>query len=156
MRIPLLGIASVLVLCACSGQPADSGVSYAIHGYSCCTEITGNNTWHAGQHVTLHWQPQSPGTTTNANPHQIVLTVSLTGPFPSVDALKQATSQGSKPAGAKTINADLLAVNDRTSATPASQLDLPSDLPPGYYNLATQSASAGLSAGGAAVVDVVP
>jgi hypothetical protein len=155
MRIRLLGIAGGLLLSACSGQPADSGVSYAVNTYNCCTEITGNNTWHAGQQLTLHWQPRSGGTTTDTTPHQLVLSVSLIGPFASVDALKKAIGQGTKPAGLRTITAVPLTVNDRTNQAPVSQLELPSDLPPGYYNLGTKTSSAGFSAGGGAVVIVV-
>ncbi len=156
MRIRLLGIAGGLLLSACSGQPSDSGVIYGYHGYQCCIEITGNDNWLAGQHVTLHWQPTPPARTTDPTPHHVLLSVSLTGPFATVDALKQSLSQGTKPAGLRTITAIPVTVDDRNFQTPASQLDLPSDLAPGYYNLATQSSSAGLSVGGAAVVYVVP
>src|SRR5438270_8973041 len=128
MRVPISALVAGLLLSACSTQPASSGVSYAVHSYACCAEITGNNSWHAGQHVTLHWQPQPPATTTDAKPHQISLSISLTGPFASVDALKQATSQGTKPAGVRTIDAAPVAVNDRDVVSPSSQLDLPADL----------------------------
>jgi len=47
-------------------------------------------------------------------------------------------------------------VNDRDVLAPASELDFPSDLPPGYYNLATNAAEASGSAGGGAIVIVVP
>ena len=94
--------------------------------------------------------------TTDSNKHTIVLSVSLTGPFATVDALKQATTQGSKPPGVRTVNAAPVSVNDRTFSTPVSQLDLPADLPAGYYNLATQAAQGGGSAGGGAIVIVVP
>lgn len=69
------------------------------HSYKCCTENTGNLTWHAGQSVALHWQSTPAVMTTDSNRHTIFLSVSLTGPFASVDALKQAISHGSKPAG---------------------------------------------------------
>lgn len=141
-----------LVLSGCGEQPA----MYGTHSYSCCTENTGNLTWHAGQRLALHWQPTPPGLTTDASPHQIVLSVSLTGPFASVDVLKQATSQRSKPAGVRTVSAAPVSVDDRIVVSPVSQLDLPADLPPGYYNLATQAAEAGGSAGGGAIVIVVP
>jgi hypothetical protein len=141
-----------LVLSACGQQPA----IYGAHSYNCCAENTGNLTWHAGQSVALHWQPTPPVQTTDPNPHQIVLSVSLTGPFASVDTLKQATSQGTKPAGVRTVSAAPVSVDDRTVLSPMSQLTLPADLPPGYYNLATQAAEAGGSAGGGAIVIVVP
>ena len=154
VRIRFLAIAGGLALSACAGS-ASSGAIYSSHSYNCCVENTGTLSWHAGQRVTLHWQPTPPVTTTDPNPHQIVLSISLTGPFPSVDALKQATSQGLKPAGVTIINAAPITVNDRDVVAPASELDLPSDLAPGYYNLAQQAAEGGQSAGGGAIVNVV-
>lgn len=141
-----------VVLSGCGEQPA----FYGSHSYSCCTENTGNLIWHAGQRVTLHWQPTPPGRTTDPNPHQIVLSLSLTGPFANVDALKQAIGQGSKPGGVRTVTAAPVSVNDRIVLSPISQLDLPADLPPGYYNLAMQAGNAGGSSGGGAIVIVVP
>lgn len=140
-----------LVLSACGEQPA----IYGAHSYNCCTENTGTLTWHAGQRVTLHWQPTPPVRTTDPNPHLIVLSIILTGPFANVEALKQAISQGSKPPGTRTITAVPVSANDRIVEAPASQLELPADLPPGYYNLGTQAAEAGGSAGGGAIVIVV-
>jgi hypothetical protein len=155
VRIRILAVAGGLVLSACSSQPATSGVIYGSHSYTCCVENVGILSWHAGQHVTLHWQPTPPVTTTDPNPHQIVLSISLTGPFPSVDALKQATSQGVRPPGVTTINAAPVKVNDRDVVAPASELDLPADLAPGYYNLAQTAAEGSQSAGGGAIVTVV-
>jgi hypothetical protein len=94
--------------------------------------------------------------TTDDNRHQIVLSVSLTGPFASIDALKQATTQGLNPAGVRRVDARSVSADDRTFSAPISQLDLPADLPPGYYNLATKSTEAGGSAGGGAIVIVAP
>ena len=144
-----------LVVCACSGQPS-SGITYATYTYACCSENTGNLTWHAGQHVTLHWQAKAGRQTADAITHPIVLSAVLTGPFSTVDALKQATGQGQKPSGVRIITAAPVSVNDRTVATPASELELPSDLPPGYYNLETRTAEGGQSAGGGAIVVVAP
>ena len=152
MRTGILVIVIGLLLSGCGQQPA----FYAAHSYSCCTENTGNLTWHAGQSVTLHWQSTPGGMTTDDNRHQIVLSVSLTGPFASIDALKQATTQGLKPAGVRTVDAPSVSADDRTFSVPISQLDLPADLPPGYYNLATKSTEAGGSAGGGAIVIVAP
>ena len=155
MRIASLAMAGALLFSACSAQPASSDTFYGRHNYSCCTENTGTLSWHAGQHITLHWQPTPPERTTDPTSHQIVLSISLTGPFPNVDALKQATSQGVRPAGVTTITAVPVKVNDRDVVTPASELDLPSDLAPGYYNLATQTAGVGGSSGGGAIINVV-
>jgi len=152
VRAGILVVVIGLVLSGCGQQPA----FYAAHSYNCCTENTGNLTWHAGQSVALHWQSNPAAMTTDSTPHTIVLSVSLTGPFATVDALKQATTQGLKPAGVRTINAAPVSVNDRTFLTPVSQLDLPADLLPGYYNLAQEAAQGRGSAVGGAIVIVAP
>ncbi len=152
VRIHILAMAGGLILSACAEQPA----IYGAHSYSCCVETVGTTWWHAGQTLTLHWQPTPPGRTTDPTRHQIVLSLNLTGPFANVDALKQAISQGSKPAGVRTISATPVFANDKTVEAPASQLQLPADLPPGFYDLATQTVEAGQSWGGGAIVKVVP
>jgi hypothetical protein len=85
-----------------------------------------------------------------------VLSLNLTGPFANVDALKQAISQGSKLAGVRTISAAPVFANDKVVEAPASQLYLPADLPPGFYNVASQTVEAGQSLGGAAIIKVIP
>jgi hypothetical protein len=152
MRV--LAMAGCLLLSACAEQPT----IYGAHSYSCCLETISpyNLTWHPGQSLTLHWQSTYPGRTTDPTARQIVLSLSLTGPFASVDALKQAISQSSKPAGVRTISAAAVFANDKRVEEPASQLDLPADLPPGYYNLATQAAEGGDSWGGSGIIKVIP
>jgi len=145
-------MAGGLMLSACAEQPAMFGA----HSYSCCAEMIGTTWLHAGQNLTLHWQPTPPHRTTDATADPIVLSLSLTGPFANVDALQQAISQGLKPAGVRTINAAPVSANDRMVEAPASQLLLPADLPPGFYNLATQTTESGQSSGGGAVVKVIP
>jgi hypothetical protein len=152
MRTGFLVIVIGVVLSGCGQPPA----FYAAHSYNCCIENTGNLTWHAGEKVTLTWQPTPGGMTTDDNRHQIVLSVSLTGPFATVDTLKQATSQGSKPPGVRTVTTAPVSADDRTFSTPISELDLPADLPPGYYNLATQTAQGTGAARGGAIVIVIP
>ena len=148
----VLALAAAVVLAACTGP--QSNVFYASHGYACCAELAGNATWHPAQQLALHWTPEPQRMTTDDVPHQIVLKLSLTGPFDTVDALKRAISQ--RAAGARTINAEPLTVNDRTYDTPVSMLRLPADLAPGYYNLDAESSSAGGSSGGGAVVIISP
>jgi hypothetical protein len=48
-----------------------------------------------------------------------------------------------------------MTVNDRDVVAPASELDLPSDVAPGYYNLAQQAAGGGHSSGGGTVINVI-
>ena len=102
-------------------------------------------TWHAGQHITLHWQATPRTLTSNRHGSQVTLRLTLTGPFPTVAALKQAISQGNNPAGVRSIEAAPLTVSDRTEATPASELDLPANLAPGHYNLGWSAGTGGNS-----------
>ena len=150
MRIGILIVVIGVVLSACAEQPT----IYGAHSYRCCAELAGTTWWHAGQTLRLHWQATPPHLTADATPHPIVLSLSLTGPFANVDTLKQAISQGSKPAGVRTITAARISANDRMVEAPASQLDLPADLPPGFYNVATTAAEAGHSVDGSAILKV--
>lgn len=155
MRIRFLLLAVGLALSACFPYP-DSVAIYGAHSYNCCAEIVGETSWHPGRYVTLHWGPTPPGQTTDPTRHPIVLSLSLTGPFANVETLKQAISQGSKPAGVRTITAAPVAANDKTVEMPASQLYLPADLPAGFYNVGWQAAEGGNSIGGGAIVVVAP
>jgi ABC-type glycerol-3-phosphate transport system substrate-binding protein len=154
VRIRVLAMASCLLLSACAEQPA----IYGAHSYYCCAETAAANAtkwWYAGQTVTLHWLATPPSRTSDPNPRHMVLSVSLTGPFANVDALKQAISQGSKPDGVMTISAAPVFANDRM-LDPASELYLPANLPPGFYNVASQTAEDGHSEGSSGIIKVIP
>lgn len=148
-------IAAAFVLTSCSPSSSVSTVSYPAYTYTCCAEITAITIWQPGQHVTLHWTSQLTKTT-DVTPHAISLRLTLTGPFGTVAQLKTAISSGSRPAGVRSISAPDLSVTDFTGGTPASELDLPANLPPGYYNLDTVTASGGSSAGGGAIIQIAP
>lgn len=155
VRIRFLLFAVSLALSSCFPY-ADEVRIYAEHSYMCCVESLGTHWWYAGQNITLHWGPTPPARTTDPTRHPIVLTLSLTGPFANVDTLKQATSQGTNPAGVRTISAAPVTANDRLVESPASQLYLPADLPPGFYNVAWQAAEGGNSLGGDGIIKVIP
>ena len=148
-------IASAFLLAACSPSSSVNAITYPAYSYACCTEITAITIWQPGQHVTLHWMAQ-PSKTTDVTPHAVVLSLTLTGPFSTVDQLKSAMTGGSKPPGVRTISAPDVRVTQFTGGTPASELDLPASLPPGYYNLDTVTASGGSSAGGGAIIQIAP
>lgn len=148
-------IAAALVLTSCSPSSSVSTISYPAYTYNCCAEITAITIWQPGQHLTLHWTSQLTKTT-NATPYTVTLRLTLTGPFNTVDQLKTAMSKSSKPVGVRAIEAPALTVTDFTGGSPASELDLPADLPPGYYNLDAVSASGGSSAGGGAIIQISP
>lgn len=147
-------LAATIALAACGSTNPYEGSRYATYGYNCCAEITAETSWHAGQHLTLHWTAIAGQPTPDRTAHAMKLHIRLTGPFATVDALKQANGQGRTPAGVRSIDATTPSVTDRTGGTPASELDLPPDLPAGYYNLETSVSSDCCSTGGATVVTI--
>lgn len=147
-------IAAALVLSACSSATGTI-IRYPAYTYGCCVEITSVTIWHAGDHVTLHWTSR-PISTTDSTPYSVTLRLTLTGPFSTVDQLKSAMSKSSKPAGVRTVEAPALDVTDFTGGSPASELALPADLPPGYYNLDALTATGGSSEGGGAIIQISP
>ena len=135
----------------CSRPAAAPTVGYARYGYSCCQpgppEVA-----HPGQVITLHWvtaaQPPTPAAT--ATP--VTLSAWLTGPFPTVAALKTAMTAASPPAAA--VTAAAVRTTDRVGGTPISTLPLPAQAPAGFYDLRTSVVSGGGALAGDAVVQV--
>ena len=84
----------------------------------------------------------------------VTLRATLTGPYSSVNALKQAVSQHQVGSGIRVIEGSPLKTTDRAGGNPATELILPADLRPGYYNLATEVASGGMVASAATVVTI--
>ena len=154
MRTRLLVVAAAIGLAGCGTTSASGGVSYATYSYNCCAEITTATSWRAGDHLTLHWTAVAGQPTPDKTAHVMKLRLTLTGPFATVDALKQATGQGRTPATVRSIDAVTPTVTDRTGGTPASELDLPANLPAGYYNLETSVSSDCCSTGGATVITI--
>jgi hypothetical protein len=145
-----------LMLVACSSASQNNAVSYQTYSYSCCAEITGTNTWHPGQHLVLHWRSESTGSRVETTPVPVVLTVRVTGPFPTVEALKASIGTNAKPLGARTVEAVAVPTVDRSGGAPASELYLPSDLPSGFYNLESAESSAGNASSGNSIIIVQP
>ena len=152
--VRFMAVAACLLLAACSSAPVTSGESYQTYAYNCCAEISEITVWHPGEHLTLHWQSQANGTTTVSTPQTVKLRLTLTGPFSTVDALKTAITSHRIPTGVRSIDAETPAVSDRTGGTPASELNLPADLAPGYYNLEQSESIGANSVSGGVVVAV--
>lgn len=143
-----------MLLVACSST-TNSVVTYKAYTYSCCVELTPLTTWNPGERLTLHWQSR-PTTTTNATAESVILRLKLTGPFTTIDQLKSAITKNHLPVGVRTIDTAAVTVSDRSGGSPASELDLPIDLAPGYYNLDAENASVGSAVVSGAVVRIQP
>ena len=152
----ILGIAIGLLVAGCSSQANSSSASYQVFAYHCCAEIGATTTWHPGQHVVIHWLAQPVGSRAEPSPVSISLTVRLTGPFASVDALKAAVSTKQLPPGTRTYEGVPASVTDRSGGAPTSELYLPNDLPAGYYNLESAESYASDKQSGATIVVVQP
>jgi methionine-rich copper-binding protein CopC len=149
-RLPLmawcLGAAALASGCEAASVPA---VTYAHYTVTCCQSSDVNQLYHPGEALVVHWIV-SPSTRT-ASDAAITLTLSVTlqGAYASVPTLKIGG-----PA-AYTLHAAEVTTTDRSPTAPTSVIQLPADLPPGYYNLATKVAMPDdNSVGGASVVQV--
>lgn len=125
--------------------------------------------WHPGEEIQLSWTPTKVQTP-EPEPQTTELRAVLTGPFDSVAALKQAVS-GAVSGAHEPGDVALPRTGRKVSITPIIQstvgrdiltatLRLPTDLPPGYYNL-TQAVVTNGRAGTAAsrgdgVIQVLP
>ena len=154
-RMPRLAIAGMVAagfLGGCSPSSAgQSVVTYARYTFTCCTASDIQSAWHPGETVSLHWIVVAAGATADSRPLPITLTAVLAGPYANVNGLK-----GGAPA-AMTIPAAALNTDDRNPTAPTSTFALPSDLAPGFYNLAFKvDYGGGNGLGGASVVQVGP
>jgi hypothetical protein len=146
-------VLGALLLAACSSEGSNPGNTYAIYSYNCCVELSGQTIWHAGDHLTLHWRSETRQVP-DRTAHLVSLRLTLTGPFQTVDSLKQVISQKQVPRGLHSIQAATLAVTDRSGGAPASQLDLPPDLAPGFYNLGSIIAEGNYQGSGGIIIQV--
>ena len=152
-RIPRLAIAGMVAtgfLGACSPSSAgQSGATYARYTFTCCTASDIQSAWHPGETVSLHWIVVADGATADSRPRSITITAVLAGPYANVNALK-----GGAPT-ARTLPAAAIHTDDRNPTAPTSTFVLPSDLAPGFYNLAFKvDHGGGNSLAGASVVQV--
>ena len=133
-RIPRLAIAGMVaagLLGGCSPSGAGpTGVTYARYTFTCCTASDIQNAWHPGETVSLHWIVVAAGATADSRPLPITITAVLEGPYANVNGLKGGAR------AATTLPAAALNTDNRNPTAPTSTFALPSDLVPGFYNLA--------------------
>lgn len=128
---------TALFLAACGGS-AQSGLTYPLYQFTCCTTADIDQVWHPGQSVTLHWIVQPAGTTGDTTRHQLVLSAVLMGPYSDVPTLKK----GGPTAYA--VQGPVVKTDDRTPApAPTTEFILPAALPVGFYNLEVKVDSGG-------------
>jgi hypothetical protein len=117
----------VLLLTATLLYAGKLSVTYTAYNLTCCTQADIDRLWQPGATVELHWMVESR-TRIKGNPEMgsdgVVITADLTGP-------------ATAGLGYRTVHGSVIAMDDRTppSTTPVTTFLLPTDLPPGSYNL---------------------
>ncbi len=131
-------------------EPFDYVHSFRSDHYEDKVEYVGHVThlYHPGTTLTIHWLvttvPAAPGPSTN-----LTLSAELQGPYASVGALKSTA-----PTAGAALTAAKVVVRNTSDTAPASIINLPADLAPGYYNLRTTVAYPGGRQGGDSVIQV--
>lgn len=145
-----LGVAALTA--GCGSRAATPAVQYARYQYSCCQNGL-PTVAHPGQDILLRWTASAEAPTTSTGTTAVTLSASVTGPFPTVTALKTAMSATKPPAPA--ARAVDVRTTDRAGGTPVSTVALPALAPPGFYDVRTAVVSGGGMSSGDAIVQVV-
>jgi hypothetical protein len=133
--------------CRCSSPSPENVVGYEHFRFTCCANDL-QQAWHTGDGIPLQWMAESAGSTSDPTGHLITLTAVLTGPYASVAVLKAGGPY------TRSLAAQPRSVTDRMSGDPVSSIDLPLDLPVGWYNLVFTIKSAGGKVVSATVIQV--
>jgi hypothetical protein len=140
-------LSGVLVIGCASAIPAASTAGVT---YTCCAQDLGTTTWRPGQQLRITWVPQGQpargaGTST--------LTAVLTGPYPTVTALKAANDRGTDRSRIVAAAPAIRASGSRVSS-PVSIVTIPADAARGYYNLRVHAAAGNVASYGATIISV--
>src|ERR1017187_2821451 len=153
----------LLALCLGAGARASGGgaasvpaVTYAQYTVTCCQSSDVDQLYHPGEALLVHWMVVPATRTASEVATTLTLSVTLEGAYASVSALKSGApapvGNGTPPA--YTMRAATVTTTDRSPTAPTSVIQLPADLPPGYYDLVIRVATLDYSAGGAKVIQV--
>jgi hypothetical protein len=107
---------TALTLAACATSGTANGHEYEQFRVSCCVDTSLQTDWHPGGTVTLHWIVAGAGTTTDPVAAPIRLTAAISGPYPSVAALKAGGSES------ETLTAAPLHLSARNPGNPVSTM----------------------------------
>jgi hypothetical protein len=137
----------VLALAACSSPGSLVSTGSVSQTFTCCSASDISPVRHPGETVRLHWiaTPLEPSASSQVG--TVRLEARLSGPFPSVSALKAAD-------GPATITAPVIVATDMAGGAPVSVLRIPKDAPAGYYNLTTTVSQEGGQFSGGSVITV--
>jgi len=135
--------------------PSAAGGTSEIYGYSCCGGGFGTVNYHPGETIKVDWIRTSLRSS-GAPAKTIDLSVSASGPFPTVAAAKKAFSSSPLVVGRTNFAAPTLHVSDEKAEFPVSLLHVPPSAKKGFYELTIKIVKGKNSTGGGAIFTVRP
>ena len=128
----LLLPATLLSACWLPGR-----TTYTAFNLTCCTKADLDRLWQPGTTVELHWMVESASVSKLNPTHRVSITAVLGGPYSDQDALKRAIQQTPSGEATHAVQGSVIAMDDRAPppTRPVTTFLLPTDLPPGYYDL---------------------
>ena len=122
-------------LSGCTNQAAQPQVTYQTYSYSCCQNGETTQVWHPGEQRTIAWTAVPGAMTSDPRPAKVTIRSRLSGPFASVAELKNASANPNSNTARRKIDGTPLQIDNRTVNGVVSVVQLPADLPAGFYNL---------------------
>jgi hypothetical protein len=126
-----------------------------IYGYSCCGGGFGTVNYHPGEIIKIDWI-RTALRTSGAPAKTVSLSVSASGPFPTIAAAKKAFSRSHPVLGRTVFSAPTLQVSDEKIESPVSLLHVPPSAGKGFYELTTKFVKGKNSSEGGAIFTVKP
>jgi len=126
-----------------------------IYGYSCCAGGFGTVNYHPGEILKVDWI-RTALRKSDASPVTIDLSMTASGPFPTIAAAKKAYTGSHVVLGRTVFSATTLQVSDEKIVNPVSLLHVPSSAGTGFYDLATKRVKGKNSSGGYLIFSVLP
>ena len=146
-------VANVTFIGLFAPSSASAGGLKEIYGYSCCGGGFGTVNYHPGEVLKIEWI-RTALRKSDASPTTIDLSVTASGPFPTVAAAQKAFT-GTHPVLGRTVfAATTLHVSDEKKVNPISLLHVPSSAGTGFYELTTKRVKGNNSSGGGLVFTI--
>jgi hypothetical protein len=134
---------------------ASAGGLKEIYGYGCCGGGFGTVNYHPGETLKVEWI-RTALRKSDASPATIDLSVSASGPFPTIAAVKKAFANSHPDLGRVNFSAITLHVSDEQKVNPVSVLHVPAGAAPGFYELTTKKVKGSDSSGGGLIFSIKP
>jgi hypothetical protein len=134
---------------------ASAGGLKEIYGYSCCGGGFGTVNYHPGETLKVDWI-RTALRKSDASATTIDLSVTASGPFPTIAAAEKAISGSKSVLGRTVFSATTLKVSDEATVSPVSLLHVPANAKTGFYELTAKRVKGQNSSSGGLVFTIRP